>query len=196
MEKVILFDGTSTQKWVSVKDGDPIAWHVEGGVMTVTHGNIYSVETFRDAHIHVEWREPDMPDHFGQDRGNSGVYLHGRYEVQILDSYGKENPEDDDCGAIYKMYRPLVNASKPPLEWQTYDIYFRAPRFDENGKIVKNAYMTVIQNGVCVQNNIELPRTTPGGLGDVQVPEGPLYLQDHCHPVSFRNVWFERLDEE
>ena len=151
---------------------------------------------FRDAHVHVEWREPDMPGHFGQDKGNSGVYLHGCYELQILDSYGKENPQCDDCGGIYSMYKPLTNASKPALEWQTYDIYFRAPRFDENGNVVKSAYMTVIQNGICVQNNIELYRTTPGGMGETQIPEGPLYLQDHGHPVSFRNVWFERLDEK
>ena len=195
MEKVILFDGTSTDKWQN-RDGSPIGWKVEDGIMTITSGDIISKETYRDAHIHVEWREPDMPWASGQGKGNSGVYVHGCYEIQVLDCWGKKDEDVDysDCGAIYSLYAPLRNACKPALEWQTYDIYFRAPRFDEKGEIVKNGFLTLVQNGICVQNNVELTRNTPGGVTDYRVAEGPLLLQ--CHggdPVSYRNVWFERL---
>ncbi|MBO7403687.1 MAG: DUF1080 domain-containing protein [Clostridia bacterium] len=191
MEKVILFDGTSTEKWKN-RDGSPINWTVEDGVMTVKHGDIISTETYGDAHIHLEWREPDMPWASGQGKGNSGVYVHGCYEIQVLDSYGIENPDYSDCGAVYSMHAPLTNACKPALEWQTYDIYIRAPRF-EGGEIVKNGFLTVLQNGIVIHNNVELPRNTPGGVTDYRVAEGPLLLQDHGDPVSFRNVWFERL---
>ena len=191
MEKVILFDGTSVDAWKN-RDGSPIDWTVEDGVMTVKHGDIISKEVYSDAHIHVEWREPDMPWASGQGKGNSGVYIHGCYEVQVLDSYGREVPDASACGAIYSMYAPLVNACKPALEWQTYDIYFRAPRF-ENGEIVKNGFVTILQNGVVIHNNVELPRNAPGGVTDYRVEQGPLLLQDHGNPVSFRNIWFERL---
>ena len=191
MEKVILFDGTSTDAWMN-RDGSPIGWTVEDGVMTVTHGDIISKETYGDAHIHVEWREPDMPWESGQGKGNSGVYVHGCYEIQVLDSYGIEKPDFSDCGAVYSMYAPLTNACKPALWWQTYDIYVRAPRF-EDGRVVKNGFLTVLQNGIVIHNNVELTRNTPGGVTNFVVAEGPLLLQDHGNPVSFRNIWFERL---
>lgn len=195
MERVILFDGTSTDGWTYPDGSGPIDWIVEGNIMTVGHEDIVSKETFRDAHVHVEWREPDMPWASGQLKGNSGVYLHGIYEVQILDSYGK--PEDklekNDCGAIYTICPPLQNACRPALEWQTYDIYFRAPRFDEEGNVTENARITVLQNDRLIQNNVELFKTTGGGITREKLHEGPLLLQDHGHPVSFRNVWFERF---
>ncbi len=195
MERIYLFDGTSMDKWKKRGSNDPCGWILENGVMTVVRGqnDIVSTETFGDAHIHVEWMEPDMPDKTGQNKGNSGVYIHGCYELQVLDSYGVEEPKNNDCGSFYEMYAPLVNACKPALEWQTYDIYFRAPRFNEDGSVKENAFVTVVQNGIMIQNNIELYQVTPGGITDgKQVAEGPLMLQDHGNPVSYRNVYIEK----
>lgn len=192
MEKIILFDGTDLSHFTGL-DGTPAQWEVKDGIMTVTHGNIKSKETFGDAHIHVEWREPDMPDVSGQWKGNSGVYIQGCYELQVLDSYGIEPPKNDDCGGIYSIQAPLVNACKPALEWQTYDIILRAAKLDENGKVLSHAVVTILQNGQVIHNNFTLPSNTPGGVYDHIVAEGPLMLQDHCNPVSFRNIWIQKL---
>ncbi len=191
MEKIILFDGTNTDNFVSL-DGSPATWKVEDGVMTVVSGNIRSKLEFGDAHIHVEWREPDMPWASGQAKGNSGVYIQGCYELQVLDSYGIENPLDSDCGGIYQKYAPLLNACLAPLEWQTYDIYFRTARYNEKGEMVEAARATILQNGIMIQNNIILHHSTPGGITDHPVPVGPLMLQDHGDPVSFRNIYIEK----
>lgn len=193
MAKYILFDGTNTDMW-RTREGNPINWKInDDGSMTVVSEDIVSTVKFGDAHIHVEWKEPDMPDCTGQAKGNSGVYIHGCYELQVLDSYGVENPKSNDCGGIYCMYAPRVNACKPALEWQTYDIYLRAPRYNEKGEMTECARATIIQNGICVQNNIMLHQATPGGITEGPVKEGPLMLQDHTNPVSFRNVWVETL---
>ncbi len=193
-ERIILFDGTNLDKW-HTRDGGRAPWRVENGVMTVVphSGNIISYETYGDAMIHVEWMEPDMRERTGQDRGNSGVYIHGVYELKVLDSYGVEPVQDDDCGGIYKMHAPLMNACRPPLEWQTYDILFRAPRFNASGVKIEDARATVLQNGLPVLNNVVMPRVTPSGSRDFEAAEGPLMLQDHCHPVSFRNIWIMKL---
>lgn len=194
MAKTILFDGTaeSMKKWHN-RNGTPIDWILEGNIMTVNHGDIISDETYGDAHIHIEWREPDMPNDIGQNKGNSGVYIHGCYELQVLDSYGVEDPQCHDCGGIYTLYAPLKNACRPALMWQTYDIYFRAPRLNDDGTVREAARATIFQNDILIQNNIELYSTTPGGVTDKQLAEGPLLLQDHGCPVSFRNLWIEKL---
>lgn len=196
MSRIMLYDGNGTDHWYKIRtDGSCIEWTSEDGVLTVAPGtgSIVSKDVYRDAHIHIEWREPDMPEATGQYKGNSGVYIHGCYEVQILDSYGIEKPLDNDCGGIYQMHAPLTNACKPALEWQTYDILFRAPRFCEDGSVSENARVTILQNGVCIQNNAELYSVTPGGLTDKVVEKGPLMLQDHQNLVSFRNLWIEEL---
>ncbi|MBQ8401427.1 MAG: DUF1080 domain-containing protein [Clostridia bacterium] len=191
MSKIVLFDGTDLSHFTNL-DGSPAQWKVENGTMTVTHGNIKSKETYGDAHIHVEWMEPDMPDATGQWKGNSGVYIQGCYELQVLDSYGIEPPRDNDCGGIYSIQAPRVNACKPALEWQTYDIYLRAAKV-EGDKVVEAAIVTILQNGQVIHNNLILPHHTPGGVYDRVVAEGPLMLQDHGNPVTFRNIWVEKL---
>lgn len=196
-EKVILFDGTDLSGWTARGTDETPNWKVEDGIATVGNRDIISKYQFRDAHIHVEFRIPDMPDCVGQAKGNSGVYVHGCYEVQVLDSYGLDPVYNNDCSGIYSIYAPLCNACLPPLEWQTYDIIFRAPRFNQYGEIKEDPRMTLIQNGIVVHNNIVLPSVTPGGVtGDKRVEYGPLMLQDHGNPVSFRNVWVMPLDEE
>jgi len=197
MARIYLFDGSTTENFTK-RDGTPHTWTLnEDGTMTVAigTGDIVSKAKYKDAHIHVEWMEPDMPDKSGQEKGNSGVYIHGCYELQVLDSYGIENPTWSDCGGIYGMYTPLCNACKPALEWQTYDIFFRAPRFNENGEITECARATILQNGQVVQNNIILHNTTPGGVTNTPVAEGPLLLQDHWNYVTYRNIWIDTLDE-
>ena len=154
---VILFDGTDLSNWTSL-DGSEPSWQVEGDAMLVVprSGDVISKETFTDHFVHVEFRCPDMPEATGQAKGNSGVFLQGRYEVQVLDSYGIEVPGMGDCGAIYNQFAPLVNACKPPLEWQTYDVIFRAPRFNDAGENVEGPRITVIQNGLVIINNAQM----------------------------------------
>lgn len=192
-KKIILFDGSNLDAWTK-RDGSPADWIVEDGIMTVSKENIVSKVTFGDALLHVEFREPDMPEAKGQSKGNSGVYVHGCYEIQVLDSYGVKNPDKGDCSAIYDMHAPLMNACKPAMEWQTYDILIRAPRFNLRGKVKEDARISVFQNGLPVHNNVILPRATPGGTSEKPVAEGPLMLQDHNDPVSFRNIWVMKLD--
>jgi len=164
---------------------------VEGGAMEVAprSGSLLSKRAFTDHRIHLEFRTPFMPDKRGQARGNSGVYVHGRYEIQVLDSYGLEGL-DNDCGGIYKVSAPRVNMCAPPLQWQTYDITFQAPRFDPAGKKTRNARITVVHNGVPIHEDLELPGPTPGGIASDERPEpAPLFLQDHSDPVRYRNIW-------
>ena len=119
--------------------------------------------------------------------------MHGRYEIQVLDTFGQD-PFMGGCGAIYSISPPMVNASRPPDTWQTYDIIFRAPRYDDAGALMRAAFVTVLHNGIVIHNNLELPHTTPGGLNSTVVPSGPLLLQDHGNPVRYRNIWVRKLD--
>ncbi len=192
---VILFDGRDLSQWRRRRGDEPPGWAVADGAMTVVRGtgDIVSLETFDDAWIHLEFSVPDMPEASGQGKGNSGVYVQGRYEIQVLDSYGWSVPGKGDCGAIYDQFAPLSNACRRPLEWQSYDIAFRAARVDASGRAQEQARMTLLHNGICIHNNVTLRGPTGGALDqDIGAP-GPLRLQDHGHPVRYRNVWFVRL---
>ena len=151
-------------------------------------GGIISKRTFTDHKLHVEFRTPFEPKKRGQGRGNSGVYLQGRYEVQVLDSYGLEG-RSNECGGVYGVGAPRVNMCAPPLQWQTYDITFTAPRFDQGGKLLKHARMTVVHNGVLIHDNVEVPRPTTACWDRNITEPGGLHLQDHGNRVRYRNIW-------
>ncbi len=194
---VILFDGTDLSNWVG-RDGEEAKWEVHADYMTVVPrtGDIMSKETFTDHFLHIEFMTPDMPEASGQGKGNSGVFFQGRYEIQVLDSYGIEVPGKGDCGAIYNQFAALVNACKPPLEWQTYDVIFRAPRFNEDGEMTENVRVTALQNGLVILNNVQLPGATAGGNAAEIAKPGPLRLQDHGNLVQYRNIWAVHLPLE
>lgn len=191
-EKVILFSGSGFKNWKG-RGGEAVTWDIDGEAMTVVRGDIISDEEYSDAFIHVEFKIPDMPDETGQGKGNSGVYIHGCYEIQVLDSYERQKPDNSDCGAVYNMYAPVMNACKPAEQWQSYDIMIRAPRFNDDGEVADYAGLTLLQNGLPVHNNVILKRVTPGGISDKVLKQGPLLLQDHGNRVSFRNIWLIRL---
>ncbi|HOK08036.1 MAG TPA: DUF1080 domain-containing protein [Candidatus Hydrogenedens sp.] len=183
---VVLMDGKSLDKW----DVKPHWQLVEDGSAKTVATSLWTKEEYGDGLYHIEFMCPFMPNETGQARGNSGVYIFGRYEVQVLDSFG-DLPADNLCGGIYKAATPKVCASLPPLQWQTYDITFTGPKFDENGKKIKNAFITVYHNGILIHDNVELKGPTPGGVSEQETPKGVLMLQDHGDPVRYRNVWYQ-----
>lgn len=197
-DAVVLFDGKDLSAWESAKDGSDAPWTVQGGHFTVkpSTGNIRTKEDFGDFQLHIEWRSPQKIEGEGQGRGNSGVFLQGLYEVQVLDSYESPTYVNGQAGSIYKQYPPLVNATKPPTEWDVYDIIYTAPRFDEkNGALLEAGYVTVLHNGVVVQNHSKLQGTTEY-IGPPQWKahgDGPIVLQDHGNLTSFRNIWIREL---
>ncbi|OQB41602.1 MAG: hypothetical protein BWY09_00565 [Candidatus Hydrogenedentes bacterium ADurb.Bin179] len=190
---IVLFDGSGFDAWGRFPKGS--GWDIlEGGILQA-NPNLGTIETrrkFGDCRLHLEFRVPLLPEARGQERGNSGVFLQHYYEVQILDSYGLPGYWNE-CGAIYRVSAPYVNMCLPPLQWQTYDIEFRAARFDEAGNLFENARITVLQNGVAVQKDQEIPRGTSGDakkppVAPVKDP-GSIRLQSHKNQVQFRNIW-------
>jgi len=196
-DAIVLFDGKDLSKWAQ-KDGTPTKWKVTGDYFEVAPKtkDIITKQPFGDMQLHLEFREPAPPVGEDQDRGNSGVIIMGLYEIQVLDSYQSKTYPDGQAGAVYGQYPPLVNVSRPPGQWQTYDIIFHAPRFDDNGKLLRPAHVTVLQNGVLVQDNVEIHGpTATGDPYKAHAAKLPLELQDHNHPVRFRNVWVRELTE-
>jgi hypothetical protein len=196
-DAIVLFDGRDLSKWRS-GDGSAAKWIVRDGYVEVAPGTgeIVSADSFGDCQLHIEWATPAVVKGEGQERGNSGVFLMGRYEVQVLDSYQNETYFHGQAGAVYKQYAPLVNASRPPGQWQTYDIIFKAPKFDEQGKVTERARVTVLHNGVLIQNNVEIFGITYNDRPALYIAHPavqPLHLQDHGNPVRYRNIWVRRL---
>lgn len=196
-DAIVLFDGSNLDAWQSV-EGGPAEWHVEDGVMSVNQeaGDIQTKEAFCDIQMHIEWRvSEEIEGYDGQDRGNSGIKFQDRYEVQILDSVDNPTYANGQAASIYKQHPPLVNASRAPGEWQTYDIIFEAPIFDADGTLRKPSYITVLHNGVVVQNHAQVQGTTEWvGYPQYEAHDcGPIRLQDHNADVSFRNIWVRPL---
>ena len=196
-DAVVLFDGTDFASWRSTKDGGEAKWKIQDDYMEVTKtGDIETVEHFGDFQLHLEWAAPAVVEGESQGRGNSGVFLMGLYEIQVLDGYDNPTYADGLTGAIYGQYPPLVNACKPPGEWQSYDIVFEAPRWDD-GTLHSPGYMTVIHNGLFLHHRQEMYGPTGHRkLTSYDPPhdaEGPVKLQDHGSPVRYRNIWLRRL---
>ncbi|MCX8053653.1 MAG: DUF1080 domain-containing protein [Armatimonadetes bacterium] len=191
-DALILFDGKDLSHWMYVDSAKPAQWKIQDGYMEVQGGSIYSKQTFGDHQLHVEFWLPKMDASSGQTRANSGVYMHGLYEIQVFDSYGLP-PDRSACGAIYNVTAPMVNACRPPERWQTFDILFRAPRFDETGKKIANAVVSVIHNGVWILDNAVVAGPTAGSMTHNESPTGPVMLQDHDCPVRYRNIWVRPL---
>jgi len=195
----VLFDGTSLDAWQG-DDGGAAPWMVDDGVVQIAPGDggITTKESFCDVQLHLEWRTPAAGvngNGTGQGWGNSGVFLQSRYEVQVLNSFGNETYSNGQAGSVYKQHPPLVNASKPPQTWQTYDIVFTAPEFGADGDLVSPAFVTVLHNGVLVQNHSEVQGPT-GWIGYPKYEAhgcAPLHLQDHGEGVEYRNIWLRKL---
>ena len=198
-DAIVLFDGTNLSRWQKSEGGGAPGWKIENGYMEVVPGSggIGTRDGFGDMQLHVEWASPVPATGEGQERGNSGVFPMGRYEVQILDSYGNVTYPDGQAASIFGQYPPLVNASRPAGEWQTLDIVFRRPRFDAAGKVTQPARMTVLHNGVLVQDNVVLSGPTAFQRRppyEKHPDRLPISLQDHEMKVRFRNIWVRDLE--
>ena len=199
-DAIVLFEGKDISQW-EYKDGRAAAWPIVDGILICKSGtgNIYSKRKFGSAQIHVEFAVPSMPNAHGQARANSGVYLQGRYEIQILDSYDNPTYANGSGGALYGQYAPLVNVSRPPGEWQVYDIIFHAPKCGTDRQVATPGTVTVLYNGVLVQDNVTIRGRTTSSDNTDPCEDGPLMLQDHYHPdvketfMQFRNIWVRPL---
>ena len=198
-DAIILFNGGSLENFESVKDDSNAEWNVEGDHFVVEPGtgNIHTKQHFGDCQLHIEWKAPEeAAGKEGQKSGNSGIYMMGKYEVQVLNSYENTTYPDGQAAAIYKQHPPLVNASREPGEWQVYDIVFIAPKFNADGTEKEPGYMTVFHNGVLVQYHSEIkgPTTAYNKNLPETATEGPLMLQDHNNKVSYRNIWIRKTN--
>ncbi|WP_245652292.1 3-keto-disaccharide hydrolase [Rufibacter tibetensis] len=194
-DAIVLFNGKDLTAWKAKDGGGDAKWEVKNGAFTVGKGDISTKKEFGDFQLHVEWSAPDEVKGTSQGRGNSGIFLQDRYEVQVLDSYNNRTYSNGQAGSIYKQHRPLVNAMNKPTEWNVYDIIYTAPRFKEDGSLFTPARVTVIHNGVLVQNNVELKGPTEYiGLPEYKAHgKASISLQDHGNPVSYRNIWIREL---
>ena len=197
-DAIVLFAGDDASRWQH-SDGSEVKWRVEDGALTVVGGtgDIETRRGFGDIQLHLEWRTPAAVEGEGQGRGNSGVFLQGRYEMQILDSFENRTYSNGQAASVYKQHRPMVNASRPAGAWQSYDLVFRAPRFAASGELQAPAHVTLFHNGVLVHSHVEIEGTTTY-IGEpayeTHDDRAPLVLQDHGNPVSFRNIWVRELD--
>jgi Domain of Unknown Function (DUF1080) len=185
-DAIVLFDGKDLSAW---EGGEK--WKIEDGVAIVQNGDIKTKQSFGDCQLHIEWSAPVPPTGESQGRGNSGVFLMGRYELQVLDSYDNETYHGGQASAIYKQTPPMVNAMRKPGEWNTYDILWTAPVFNDDGSLKSPAYMTALHNGVLIINHFALVGTTPFNQPPKYEQHGklPIHLQFHGNPVRFRNIW-------
>lgn len=197
-DAIVLFDGKNLNEWVS-SDGSPAPWTLKDGSMTVVpkSKDIQTKKEFTDFQLHVEWRTPAEvdPAKTGQGRGNSGIFLQGLYEVQVLDNFNNKTYANGQASSIYKQHIPLVNASRKPGEWQTYDIIFTAPKFNSEGRVLIPAYVTIIHNGVVTLNHAAIwgPSEYIGWPVYKVAEKGPIRLQDHGDLVSYRNIWIRPI---
>lgn len=208
-DAIVLFDGSNLDAWQTARSEEAAAWIVEDGIVTVNNGtgSIKTRQAFADFQLHIEWSPTARIMGEGQSRGNSGIFLNSIFEVQVLDSWENPTYVNGQAGSVYLQHAPLVNVSKPPGQWQSYDIIFTAPVYGVTGMLESPAYVTVFQNGVLVLNNVEIlgatyteepeyaTRCTPYGQTREQDCSGrmPITLQDHGQVVSFRNIWLREL---
>ena len=200
-DAIILFDGSDLSKWKAKWSESETKWQInnDGSVSVVNDGSggIETIENFGSVQLHIEWKTSEDTSHQNQDRSNSGVFLQGIYEIQILDSYKSSTYVNGQAGSVYKQYIPLVNASRKPGEWQSYDIIFDAPDFDSDGNKIKSGHFTVFHNGILIHNHVEILGTTEnvGPPKNIAHGNGPIALQSHCcSQVSFRNIWVRELN--
>ncbi|HET9486242.1 MAG TPA: DUF1080 domain-containing protein [Chryseosolibacter sp.] len=195
-DAIVLFDGKNLDSWVG-KDGKTARWTLADGAMTVAKGtgDLKTKQTYGDIQLHIEWRTPGVVQGEGQGRGNSGIFLSEKYELQVLDSYNNRTYSNGQAGSIYKQAIPMVNASKPPGAWQVYDVVFIAPRFNHDGTLNTPGRITVFHNGVLIHHNTEIKGTTEyiGKPKTVAHGKSSIRLQDHGNPTSFRNIWVREL---
>jgi hypothetical protein len=205
-DAIVLFNGTNLDAWEPVRAGEP-GWKIEDGAMVVVPQpkpcDLRTKQSFGDVQLHLEWRSPSEIKGQGQDRGNSGVFFMGLYELQILDSWNNPTYVNGQAASVYKEHAPLVNASRRPGEWQVYDVVFIAPRFTTQGQLASPARLTAFHNGVLVQYDVVLSGPTPNGPSfhrpmlppyEAHSAQLPIQLQDHRHPVAFRNIWVRRIN--